>query len=65
MRPREQVIEPASILRSPGSLVANQHDGAITKGALLPTRELLTAATGRPLDPAIYKAHLKRRYLDG
>ena len=42
-------------------LRANVH----AKGALLPTRDLLTAATGKPLDPAIYKAHLKRRYLDG
>lgn len=42
-------------------LRANVHE----KGALLPTRDLLVAATGRPLDPAIYKAHLKRRYLDG
>ncbi|HEX2115343.1 MAG TPA: carboxypeptidase M32 [Alphaproteobacteria bacterium] len=42
-------------------LRANVH----SKGALLPTRELLVSATGRPLDPAIYKAHLKRRYLDG
>jgi carboxypeptidase Taq len=25
--------------------------------------ELLTRATGRPLDVAIYKAHLERRYL--
>jgi carboxypeptidase Taq len=28
------------------------------------TNELLTAATGRPLDPAVFKAHLRRRYLD-
>jgi carboxypeptidase Taq len=42
-------------------LRANVH----AKGALLPTRDLLVSATGKPLDPAIYKAHLKRRYLDG
>ncbi|MGE0735330.1 MAG: carboxypeptidase M32 [Alphaproteobacteria bacterium] len=29
----------------------------------LSTRDLLTAATGKPLDPAIFKAHLKARYL--
>jgi carboxypeptidase Taq len=29
------------------------------------TDELLTAATGRPLDPAIFLAHLNRRYLGG
>ena len=33
------------------------------KGSLLSTRDLLTEATGRPLDPAIFKAHLERRYL--
>ena len=25
--------------------------------------ELITRATGKPLDPAIFKAHLERRYL--
>jgi carboxypeptidase Taq len=33
------------------------------KASYLSTRELLIAATGRPLDPAIFKAHLKARYL--
>ncbi len=33
------------------------------KGSLLSADELLTEATGRPLDPEIYKAHLKARYL--
>jgi carboxypeptidase Taq len=33
------------------------------KASYLSTRELLTAATGRPLDPAIFKAHLEARYL--
>ncbi len=33
------------------------------KGASLPTRALLTAATGRPLDTAAFRAHLERRYL--
>ena len=32
-------------------------------GALRSTRELLVAATGRPLDPAVFLAHLERRYL--
>jgi carboxypeptidase Taq len=36
-----------------------------SKGALLPTRDLLISATGKPLDSAVYKAHLKRRYLGG
>ncbi|TCK28691.1 carboxypeptidase Taq [Ancylobacter aquaticus] len=33
------------------------------QGARLDTDELLTRATGRPLDAAVFKAHLARRYL--
>ena len=33
------------------------------KGSLLSTRELITAATGRPLDPAVFERHLRQRYL--
>ena len=33
------------------------------QGSLLSTRDLLTQATGRPLDPAVFEAHLRRRYL--
>lgn len=40
-------------------LRANVH----AKGSLLNTDELLTEATGRPLDPAAYMAHLEARYL--
>lgn len=40
-------------------LGANVH----AKGSLLSTRDLLVAATGRPLDPAVFEAHLRRRYL--
>ena len=32
------------------------------KGSLLETDDLVTAATGRPLDAEVFKAHLKRRY---
>ncbi|MBI3711330.1 MAG: carboxypeptidase M32 [Proteobacteria bacterium] len=42
-------------------LRANVHG----KGSLLSTRDLLVAATGKPLDPEIFKRHLRRRYLDG
>ena len=42
-------------------LNANVH----AKGSLLPTDELIEAATGRPLDAAAFKAHLHARYLDG
>lgn len=40
-------------------LRANVH----AKGSSLSTRELLVAATGRPLDAAVFKTHLERRYL--
>ena len=32
------------------------------KGSLLSTRELLTQATGRPLDPKVFENHLRQRY---
>ena len=31
---------------------------------LLSTDDLLTEATGRPLDASVFKAHLRRRYID-
>ena len=40
-------------------LRANVH----SQGSRLTTRDLITAATGRPLDPAVFEAHLRRRYL--
>ena len=43
-----------------GWLRANVHG----QGSLYETDELLTRATGRPLDAGVFKAHLKRRYLD-
>ena len=33
-----------------------------SKGSFLSTRDLLIEATGKPLDPTIFKAHLIRRY---
>ena len=42
-----------------GWLKANVHG----LGSKLSTDELLTRATGRPLDPAVFKDHLKARYL--
>jgi carboxypeptidase Taq len=41
-----------------GWLRSNVH----AKGSLLSTQDLLTDATGRPLDAAVFKAHLERRY---
>ncbi|WP_449256533.1 carboxypeptidase M32 [Bosea sp. (in: a-proteobacteria)] len=43
-----------------GWLRANIHG----KGSLLSTDALLTEATGRPLDASVFKAHLRRRYLE-
>lgn len=42
-----------------GWLRANVH----AKGSLLETDELLTAATGKPLDLSAYRHHLRERYL--
>jgi len=39
-------------------LRANVH----SQGSLLETDDLLTRATGRPLDASVFKAHLRRRY---
>jgi len=43
-----------------GWLRANVH----SQGSSLSARELITAATGKPLDPEIYKRHLTQRYLN-
>lgn len=43
-----------------GWLRANIHG----LGSLYEKDELLTRATGRPLDAAVFKAHLRRRYVD-
>jgi len=40
-------------------LRANVHE----KGSLLTGTELITRATGKPLDPEVFKKHLERRYL--
>ena len=40
-------------------LRANVH----SKGSLASTGEILTAATGRPLDAGVFKDHLRKRYL--
>jgi carboxypeptidase Taq len=43
-----------------GWLTANVH----SHGSRLGFNELLTKATGRPLDPGAFEAHLTRRYLE-
>lgn len=44
-------------------LVAWLRTNVHQKGSLLSTDALLTQATGKPLDGAIFRAHLERRYL--
>ncbi|MEE2755004.1 MAG: carboxypeptidase M32 [Myxococcota bacterium] len=34
------------------------------KGSLLSPNDLMVSATGRPLDPSVFKRHLERRYLE-
>ena len=46
-----------------GPLVGWLRRNVHQKGSLLSSEALLTEATGRPLDAAIFKAHLKARYL--
>jgi Zn-dependent M32 family carboxypeptidase len=36
----------------------------VTEGRGGSTREMLIRATGKPLDAAVFKAHLKARYLE-
>jgi len=47
-----------------GPLVAWLRGNVHAHGSLYETDELLTRATGRALDAGVFKAHLKRRYLD-
>lgn len=44
-------------------LLAWLRENVHSLGSLLPTRDLLVRATGRPLDAAIFRRHLERRYL--
>ncbi len=44
-------------------LLAWLRENVHARGSLLSTDELIREATGRPLDPGIYKAHLTARYL--
>jgi carboxypeptidase Taq len=44
-------------------LLAWLRDNVHGHGSRLSSRDLLTRATGRPLDPAVFKRHLETRYL--
>jgi carboxypeptidase Taq len=46
-----------------GPLMGWMKEHVHSRGSLLSTDELLTQATGRPLDPTFFKTHLRSRYL--
>lgn len=48
-----------------GPLMAWLRTNVHGHGSRYPTDEVLTRSTGRPLDPTVFMAHLRRRYLDG
>jgi carboxypeptidase Taq len=55
---------PASIARGDfAPLMAWLRPNVHERGSSMATAEIVTAATGRPLDVEVFKAHLKRRYL--
>jgi carboxypeptidase Taq len=55
---------PAAIARGDfRPLMAWLRPNVHERGSSMTTAEIVTAATGRPLDVAVFKAHLKRRYL--
>ncbi len=57
----ERQIERGQFAPLLGWLRENVH----AKASSLSTDALLIEATGQPLNPALFKAHLRRRYLDG
>jgi carboxypeptidase Taq len=55
---------PAAIARGDfAPLMAWLRPNVHERGSSMTTAEIVTAATGRPLDVGVFKAHLKRRYL--
>jgi carboxypeptidase Taq len=55
---------PSAIARGDFSpLMAWLRPNVHERGSSMTTAEIVTAATGRPLDVGVFKAHLKRRYL--
>jgi carboxypeptidase Taq len=62
---REAVPEiPAAIARGDfNPLLAWLADKVHGQASRWSSRELIERATGRALDPAVFKAHLERRYL--
>lgn len=58
-------IEPGISKGDFKPLMAWLGDKVHGRGSFVSTPELLTEATGRPLDPKAFEAHLKARYLGG
>ena len=57
---------PAAIARGDFSpLMAWLGEAVHSKGSLMSGDDLLTEATGKPLDPTVFEAHLEARYLAG
>jgi len=63
-RAQDPAIEPAIGGGDFAPLLAWLRTHVHEQGSRYSARELLTAATGRALDPGVFKAHLKARYLD-
>lgn len=64
-RAADSGIEPGIARGDFGPLLSWLRANVHGKGSSLSTRDLLVAATGKPLDAAVFKAHLTRRYLHG
>jgi len=64
-RKAEPAIEPGIGRGDFSPLISWLRANVHALGSLVSTRELLVRATGRPLDAAVFKAHLTARYLDG
>ena len=54
---------PTRVYENSPELVDWLAENVHAKASYLSTRELLIAATGRALDPAVFKTHLRSRYL--
>ena len=56
------VAQFADSLKMPAVVLLEQ----LQKAGVVKTKtdDLLTEATGRPLDASVFKAHLRRRYID-
>jgi carboxypeptidase Taq len=62
---RERPALPDEIGRGDfGGLNAFLRERVWSQGSILPIDELLTRASGEPLDPSHFEAHLRRRYLE-